>query len=240
VRAGVTVIFAGGAPSALAAKAATGTTPIVFMTGVDPVALGLVDSLNLPGHNLTGVTGLGVEIRPKRLELLQKLIPAATTVALLVDPTEPTSVRLSDLRAAALALGLQMPLLEASSEADFDRVFARLPQLGANALLIGGANFFNSRVKQLAALALQYRVPASYPSREFAEASGLTSYGTVRTELFRQAGVYVGRILKGEKPADLPVQQSTRMELVINLKTARALGLTIPETLLATADKVIQ
>jgi putative ABC transport system substrate-binding protein len=240
VRDRVTVIFAAGAPSALAAKAATGTIPIVFVTAVDPVALGLVASLNLPGDNLTGVTQLGVEIGPKRLELLHKVIPAATTVALLVDPTEPTSVRSGDLQTAARTLGLQMPLLEASSEADFDRVFARLPQLGADALLIAGANFFNGRLEQLAELALRNRVPASYPSREFTAAGGLTSYGTDRAETYRQAGVYAGRVLSGEKPADLPVMQPTKLEFVINQKTAKALGLIVPPSLLAVADEVIE
>jgi putative ABC transport system substrate-binding protein len=210
------------------------------VTGVDPVALGLVASLNLPGHNLTGVTRLGVEIGPKRLELLHKLIPAAATVALLVDPTEPTSVRLSELQEAARSLGLQMPLLEASNEVDIDRVFASLPRVAADALLIGGANFFGGRVEQLAALALRYRVPASYTDPEFTIAGGLTSYGTDRPEVWRQAGVYTGRVLSGEKPEKLPVMQATKFKFVINLKTAKALGLTVPPGLLISADEVIE
>jgi len=213
----------------------------MFFTSGDPVQLGLVASLNRPGGNLTGATSLGVEVGPKQLELLHELIPAATTVAVLVNPTNANAETLSsDLHAAARILGLQLHVLRANSERDFDTVFATLVHLRAGALVIGADNFFASRSKQLAALALRQAVPTIYPFREFSAAGGLMSYGGSSTDIYRLGGSYTGRILKGEQPADLPVQQSTKVELIINLKTANALGLEVPPTLLARADEVIE
>jgi putative ABC transport system substrate-binding protein len=234
------VIIANG-PAAVAAKAATTTIPIVFYSGGDPVEQGLVASLNRPGGNLTGVTTLNTAVGPKRLELLHELVPTASTIALLVHPTGPNAETLSrDLQAAASTLGLQLHLLHASTDRDFDSVFATLGQLRDVALVIGNDAFFTARVEQLAALAIRYAVPANYQFREFAVAGGLMSYGANLADAWHLMGVYTGRILKGEKPADLPIVQPTKFELIINLKTAKALGLTIPETLLATADEVIQ
>jgi putative tryptophan/tyrosine transport system substrate-binding protein len=242
VRRQVTVIVADSTPGALAAKVATATIPIVFSLGSNPVEVGLVASLNRPGGNLTGVTTLNVEVGPKRLELLHELVPTATVVALLVNPTSPNLAETTakDLRAAARTLGLQIHVLHASAERDFDTVFATLVQLRAGALVIGSDAFFDSRSEQLAALAVRHAVPAIYQFREFAAAGGLMSYGGSYTDPFRQAGVYTGRILKGEKPADLPIQQSSKVELFINLKTARALGLNFPPALLGRADEVIE
>jgi putative tryptophan/tyrosine transport system substrate-binding protein len=242
VRRQVTVIVAlGGIASAVAAKAATTTIPIVFAIGVDPVEAGLVTSMNRPGGNLTGVTDLNVELVPKRLELLHALVPTTTIVAALVNPTNPNAKTLSgDLQAAARTLGLQPHVLHASTERDFDTVFATLVQLRAGALLIGGDGFFSSRSEKLATLALRHAVPTIYQTREFAAAGGLMSYGANRAEDYRLAGIYIGKILKGAKPADLPVQQPTKFELVINQKTAKALGLKIPDTLRFTADEVIE
>jgi putative tryptophan/tyrosine transport system substrate-binding protein len=243
VRREVTVIVAvTGTPPALAAKAATATIPIVFATAGDPVALGLVASLNRPGGNLTGVATLTVELGPKQLEVLGELVPTATIIALLVNPTNPTNAeRLSrDLQAAARTLGLQLHVLHASTERDFDAVFASLPRLRAGALVIGSDPFFNSRSQKLVALALHHAMPTMYPFREYAMAGGLISYGNSFADAHRQVGVYTGSILKGAKPADLPVQQATKVELIVNLKTAKALGLTVPPTLLARADEVIE
>jgi putative ABC transport system substrate-binding protein len=243
VRRKVTVIAAvTGTPPALAAKAATTTIPIVFVTAGDPVALGLVASLNRPGGNLTGVATLTVELGAKQLEVLRELVPTATIIALLVNPTNPTNAeRLSrDLQAAAAAVGLQLHVLHASTERDFDAVFASLPRLRADALVIGSDPFFNSRNQQLVALAMRYAMPTMYPFREYAMAGGLISYGNSFADAHRQVGVYTGRILKGAKPADLPVQQATKVELIVNLKTAKALGLTVPLTLLGRADEVIE
>jgi ABC-type uncharacterized transport system substrate-binding protein len=242
VRRQVTVIVADSTPGALAAKVATATIPIVVSLGSNPLEVGLVASLNRPGGNLTGVTTLNVEVGPKRLELLHELVPTATVVALLVNPTSPNLAETTakDLRAAARTLGLQIHILHASAERDFDTVFATLVKLRAGALVIGSDAFFDSRSEQLAALAVRHAVPAIYQFREFAAAGGLTSYGGSYTDPFRQAGVYTGRILKGEKPADLPIQQSSKVELFINLKTARALGLNFPPALLGRADEVIE
>jgi putative ABC transport system substrate-binding protein len=241
VRRQVAVIAAIGGPSAPAAKAATTTIPIVFLMATDPVEMGLVASLNRPGGNITGVVSLNVEMAPKRLELLREMVPAATTMALLVNPTNHTAVALSrDVQAAARVLGIKLHVLHASTEADFDRAFAALAQQRAGALIIGTDVFFNSRGQQLGALALRHRVPAIYQYRDFVTAGGLASYGANLPELFRQVGAYAGRILKGDKPAELPVQQTTKAELIINLDTAKALGVTVPLVLLGRADEVIE
>src|SRR6516225_4372783 len=236
------LVTAGGTASALAAKAATGEIPIVFGIGADPVDVGLVASLNRPGGNVTGVTNLNIEVAPKRLELLHELLPSATIMALLVNPAvpalaEPTS-RVS--QAAAQALGLQLHILHASNESDFDAIFENLIQLHADALVIGPDNLFSAHSEQLAALAVRHALPAVYEFRRFAAAGGLMSYGSSETEYYRLVGTYVGRVLKGDKPADLPVQQSTKVELIINLKTANALGITVPLPLLARADEIFE
>jgi putative ABC transport system substrate-binding protein len=238
VRRPVSVIAATGSiSSALAAKSATVTIPIVFYVGVNPVELGLVASLNQPGGNLTGVTTLGRELSPKRLELLHELVPAATDFGMLVNPR---ATDFAPEEAAARSLGLQVHRLPAGTEADFDTAFATLARLKAGGLAIGADDFFVSHSAQLAALALRHAMPAISQLHEFAEAGGLMSYGTDNAEMYRRVGTYVARILKGEKPADLLVQQATKVELTINLKTARALGLTVPITLLGRADEVIE
>jgi len=236
------IVAAGGTPSALAAKAATTTIPIVFGVAVDPVEVGLVTSLNLPGGNLTGVTNLNAEVGPKRLELLHELLPAATSIAVLVDPTGPALAEafVRDLKVAARTLSLKLHILHASSERDFDAVFASLAQLRAAALIIGPGTIFAAHSEQLAALTLRHAVPTVFQYRPFAAAGGLLSYGSSETEYYRLVGIYAGRILKGEKPGALPVQQSTKVELIVNLKTARAFGLTVPLTLLGRADEVIE
>jgi len=238
----VTVIAATSTPAALAAKAATSTVPIVFTTGGDPIKLGLVASLGRPGGNLTGVTTLNVEVGPKRLELARELFPGATTFALLVNPASPLAATVSkDLQAVADTLGVRLHVLHASTEADFEAAFATAAQLRAAALVISTADpLFNSHAAQLGALALRHRVPAIYQYREFAAAGGLMSYGGYATDTYRLGGVYTGRILKGEKPADLPVQQATKVELIINLKTAKALGITVPVPLSGRADELIE
>jgi ABC-type uncharacterized transport system substrate-binding protein len=234
-------VIAANTPAALSAKAATTAIPIVFLTAADPVEAGLVASLNRPGGNLTGFSILNVELGPKRLELLRELVPTLSVVTLLINPTHPAAETASkDLQAAARTLGLKFHILHASAEQDFDKVFATLTQLRADALLIAADAFFVSRSEQLAALTVRHAVPAISLSREFAVAGGLMSYGSSTTDAYRQIGVYVGRILKGEKPVDLPVQQITKVELIINLKTARALGLTVSLPLLGRADEVIE
>jgi putative tryptophan/tyrosine transport system substrate-binding protein len=242
VRRQVTVIATpGSTAAALAAKAATATIPIVFQIGTDPVELGLVASLNRPGGNLTGVTSLNAELGPKRLEVLHELVPAATVMGLLVNPTDNPNLesQLRDLQAAARTLGLpQLHVLHASTERDFDGAFAELVQLRAGGLVIGANTLFS--IEQLAELAIRHAVPAISPYRDFAAAGGLMSYGGSLPDQHRLVGNYTGRILKGEKPADLPVQQVTKVELVINMKTAKALGLTFPITLLGRADEVIE
>jgi putative tryptophan/tyrosine transport system substrate-binding protein len=241
VRQKVAVIAATGNTPALAAKAATTTIPIVFVTGTDPVQAGLVASLNRPGGNVTGITSLGVELGPKRLELLHEVVPHATAIALLVNPANRSSeIQVKNFQAAALRLGRDLHILRASSEQDIDAAFATLVRLRAGALVIAPESFFNSRSEQLAALSIRHSVPAIYTYRPFAMAGGLMSYGANITEAFRQAGVYVGRILKGEKPADMPVQQSAEVELIVNLKTARSLGLAVPMSVLGRADEVIE
>ncbi|HXW42594.1 MAG TPA: ABC transporter substrate-binding protein [Xanthobacteraceae bacterium] len=242
VRAQVAAIFASGLEATLAAKAATAAIPIVFETAADPVKLGLVASLNRPGGNVTGITQQAEEILPKRLELLHELLPAAHAMALLVNPTAPILAEPQAHRAQAAAdtLGLELHVLNASSERDFDTAFAKLKELQARGLIIAGDAFFTSHSDQLAALTVRHAVAAVYQWREFAAAGGLMSYGSSITETHRLAGIYAGRVLKGDKPADLPVQQATKVELYINLKTAKALGINVPLTLLGRADEVIE
>jgi putative ABC transport system substrate-binding protein len=236
----VTVIVA-NSPGVLPIKAAVTTIPIVFTTASDPVQVGLVRSLSRPGGNVTGVTNLGVELMPKRLEVAHELLPAATLIGVLVNPTHPqTEAVLKDLHAAANTLGLQLHVLNASTERDFDVAFASLVQLRASALVMAPDGFFLSRSEQLAALAVRNAVPTIFQDRAFVAAGGLMSYGGSTADSYRVARVYTGRILKGEKPADLPVQQVTKLELIINLKVANALGLTVPLTLRARADEVIE
>jgi putative ABC transport system substrate-binding protein len=241
VRRRVALIVANG-PAARTATAATTTIPIVFSAGFDPVEVGLVASLNRPAGNITGVSILDVELGPKRLELLHELVPTTTIIAALVNPTDParadTTAR--GFQAAASALGLQLHVLRASTDLDLTTAFASLAPLRAGGLVIGGEPFFNSRSEQLGALSIRHVVPTIYQNRAFAAAGGLMSYGGSITGAYLTAGIYTGRILKGEKPADLPVQQSTKVEMIINLKTARALGLTVPLPLIGRADEVIE
>jgi putative tryptophan/tyrosine transport system substrate-binding protein len=241
VRHQVALIVAIGAAASLAAKAATTTLPIVFETAGDPVKLGLAGSLSRPGGNLTGVTQLGEEATPKRLELLHELLPTARVMALLVNPAEPlTESQVHVSLAAAKTLGLELNVLNASTERDFDAAFAKLAELRAGGLTIAGASVFTSHIEQLAALTVRHRIPAVYQRREFAAAGGLVSYGTNIADTHRLVGIYTGRVLKGEKPADLPVQQATKVELYINLKTAKALGITVPLPLSGRADELIE
>ncbi len=243
VRRRVNVIVApGSTPAALAAKAATATIPIVFQVGIDPVAAGLVTSLARPGGNVTGITNINTELVSKRLELLRELVPKATVVALLVNPTSPEIAESvsKDLQRTAGNLGLQLHILQATSERDFDSVFATLAQLQVGALVIAPDAFFISRSEQLGALTARHAIPAITQFREFAAAGGLMSYGGSFSEPVRQVGIYAGRILKGEKPDNLPVQQPMKVELVINLKTAKALGITVPQSVQNRADEVIE
>src|SRR5215469_5368307 len=236
----VTAILA-NTPAVRPAQAATKTIPIVFITGADPVAFGLVASLSRPGGNLTGIASLVDEVGPKRLELLHELLPNATIVGLLINPTNPrAAVQAREAQAASHALGQEMHILNASTESEIDTTFATFGQMRAAAVVFVNDALFNSRLDQLAALAARHAIPAISPWREFALAGGLMSYGINQPDLYRQAAIYMGRILKGEKPADLPVQQSTKVELIVNLKTAKALGLTVPLSLLGRADEIIQ
>jgi putative ABC transport system substrate-binding protein len=241
VRHQVTMIIANG-PAALTAKAATSTIPIVFVAGFDPVQMGLVASLNRPGGNVTGVTILDVEPGPKRLELLHELVPGANDIAALVNSKDPkrAEITANELISAARPLGLQLHVLQAGSVRDFDSVFADMVKFRAGGLVIGGDPFFNNRREELGALAFQHAIPAIYQFREFAASGGLASYGASLTDAYHLVGIYAGRILKGEKPADLPVQQATKVELIINLKNAKALGIAIPLPLLGRADEVIE
>jgi putative ABC transport system substrate-binding protein len=241
VRRRVSVIAATGTPTALAAKAATDTIPIVFETAGDPIKLGLVASLNRPGGNITGVTQLSSELVSKRLGLLHDLIPAAKIVGLLVNPTDPRAeTQTTDTEEAAQALGLRIDVLNASTEAEINTAIASLRELRAGALLVGTGELFRRRVELIPALAMALGIPVIYQYREYAAPGGLISYGTSLTDAYRLAGVYSGRVLKGEKPADLPAMRPTKFELVINLKTAKALGLNIPPGVLAIADEVIE
>jgi putative tryptophan/tyrosine transport system substrate-binding protein len=242
VRRQVAIITTTGTPETLAAKAETRKIPIVFQVGTDPADIGLVPSLKRPGGNLTGVFNLNAEVGPKRLELLRELLPTAPVMALLVNPTSPTLAETlsRDVQAAAHILGVQLHRLQASNEREIDDAFAALAQLRASALVIAPDVFFNTRSEQLAALTLRHAMPAIYQFRAFAAAGGLMSYGGDLTDSYRQVGLYTGRILKGANPADLPVHQATKVELIINLKTAKALGLELPPTLLARADEVIE
>lgn len=241
VRRQVSVIAATSTPANLVAKNATSTIPIVFTTATDPVQIGLVTSLNHPGGNVTGVTQTNAEMAPKRLQLLHELVPTASVIALLVNPANPTvGETTKELQAAARSLGLELHVLDVSTEHDLDEVFPKLIQLRAGGLVISGGPFFASRSEQLAALALRHAVPTIYQDREFAVAGGLVSYGSAPTETYRLAGIYTGRVLKGDKPADLPVQQATKVELFINLKTAKTLGVNVPNTLIGRADEVIE
>jgi ABC-type uncharacterized transport system substrate-binding protein len=237
----VTVIVAFTTPAARAAKAATATVPIVFTTISDPVQIGLVASLSQPGGNVTGMSTLSVEVGPKLLEVLHEVVPKATKIALLVNPTNPNSETESKkLQAAASTRGLRLQVLNASTERDIDTAFETLGQLGADGLIIIRDAFFQTRIEQFAALSVRHVTPTIFQDRAFAVAGGLMSYSSSDEDLYRQAGVYTGRILKGDKPADLPVVQSTKVELVINLKTAKALGLNVPNTLIGRADEVIE
>jgi putative tryptophan/tyrosine transport system substrate-binding protein len=235
------IVATGGGLSALAAKAATPTIPIVFSTASDPVALGLVAGLNRPGGNATGVFILANSLEAKRLGLLHEMVPHASTIAMLLNPQAPgAQAQFAEVQDAARTIGRPIAVLNATSEADLDAAFATLSELRAGALLVAADPFFNSRREQLIALAMRHAIPAIYEFREFPLAGGLVSYGTSLVNAYHQVGDYTGRILKGEKPSDLPVVQPTKFELVINLKTANALGLTIPQTLLVGADEVIE
>jgi ABC-type uncharacterized transport system substrate-binding protein len=238
----VAVLFAaGGPPSALAAKSATRTIPIVFMGGADPVKAGLVASLNRPGGNATGVVNIETELTAKRLELLRELVPTAALIAVLFNPASPTAeTQVVEVERAARTLGQQISVFHARSESEIDGAFAAIVERHADALFVSGDPLFTSRRARLVALAAQYAIPASYSFRDFSLAGGLMSYGADLLDVHRHAGVYAGRILKGEKPADLPILQPTKFNFVINLKTARALGLDVPLTLLALADEVIE
>jgi putative tryptophan/tyrosine transport system substrate-binding protein len=234
------VILAAGDAAAGAAKDATSMIPIVFVSGA-PIEFGLVASLARPGGNLTGVSIVTFELMPKRLELLSELVPQAGAVALLVNPNNSTTERvIRDVQEAARVKGVQLHIVNAGSESEIDAALASLAQRQAGALLVSREAFFNSRREQLVALAARYAVPAIYPCGEFAAAGGLISYGPSLTAALRQVGIYTGKILKGAKPADLPVQQPTTFELVVNLKTAKALGLAVPQSILARADEVIE
>jgi putative tryptophan/tyrosine transport system substrate-binding protein len=237
----VAVIATNEFGTTLAAKAATTTIPIVFRTGVDPVQAGLVASLNRPGGNLTGVTALNTELSAKRLELLHEFLPTATIMAALINPSAASGEPVArELQAASHVLGLEVHVVHATTEQDFETAFATLSGLRASGLVITGGQLYVAQAERLAALALSHAVPAIFQVREFAAAGGLMSYGASRSESYRIVGVYAGRILKGEKPADLPVQQATKVELIINLKTAQSLGLNVPQLLLGRTDEIIE
>jgi putative ABC transport system substrate-binding protein len=235
------VVAPGGAPVALAAKSATTAIPVVFEMGGDPVVLGIVDSLARPGGNLTGVSSLSVEVSPKRLEFMHEVLPTAAVIAVVANPTSPTApLQLKNLYTASKTLGVQLHVLHASTEREFDSAFTALSQLRAAGLVFTSDPYFANRSQQLAALAVRHAVPAITQSRDFPMAGGLMSYGGDFTQSHRHAGIYAGRVLKGEKPSDLPVQQVTKVELFINLKAAATLGITIPTSLIGGADAVIE
>jgi ABC-type uncharacterized transport system substrate-binding protein len=235
------IVAAGGPPSALAAKAASSTIPIVLVFGADPVRLGLIESLNRPGGNVTGVTFLTTELMAKRLELLRQLVPQATTIAYLVDPRSPSSEgMLRDTLAAAGMLGRKLAVVEARSDRDFEPAFATFVERQAGALVVAPSQLFDSNRDQLVALAARHKIPTIYQAREYVVDGGLMSYGASYGDTFRVAGLYVGQILRGDKPANLAFQQATKLELVINLKTAKALGLELPLSLMISADEVIE
>jgi putative ABC transport system substrate-binding protein len=238
----VAVIVATTTPAALAVKAATTTIPVVFETGADPITVGLVASLNHPGGNFTGVTQTNAEITPKRLQLLHELLPMAKVFVLLVNPSDPANAERNrqEVQAAASSLGLQLHILDIRSDADIDQAFEKLVKMQASGVVVGSGPFFVSRTEKLAALGARHAVPIIYEFRRFAAAGGLISYGSEITEAYRLTGTYTGRILKGDKPADLPVQQATRVELIINLRTAKALGIAVPNTIVGRADEVIE
>jgi putative tryptophan/tyrosine transport system substrate-binding protein len=237
----VAVIASAFFPATLAAKAATSTIPIVFITGVDPVAAGLVASLARPGGNLTGLSNFNTRLIAKRLELLHQIVPRADTIAVLVNPKSPATQTIeAEARAAAQVLGLRMDVLVASTEDGIDAAFGTAIQRGVGALLVGGDAYFNSRRAQFIALAARHRLPANFDRKEIAIDGGLMSYGMNNFDIYRQVGIYTGQILKGAKPADLSVQQPTKVELVVNLKTARSLGLELPTSVLLSADEVIE
>ena len=242
VNRGVAVIVAGGTPAAMVAKAVVKTIPVVFAVAVDPVEVGLVPSLNHPGGNLTGITNLNVEMGPKKLEVVRELLPAATRVAVLLNPSSPLSLPfLTHLQPAAKAMGFQLDVVQASKDSDFEPAFAKVKDdLKADALVLAPDTFYNMRVQQIAKLALQYRVPVIQQYRPFVAAGGLVSLGSDESEYYRLVGTYAGRILKGDKPGDLPVQRSTKFELLINSTTAKTLGIKVPLSLLGRADEVIE
>jgi putative ABC transport system substrate-binding protein len=238
---GVNIIAALSTPAAMAAEASKTTIPIIFDTAGDPVRLGLVASLNRPGRNITGVSQLGSELVAKRLGLMHDLIPQATIIGLLVNPADPrTRTQVRDMQEAARALGLQINVLNASTETEIASAFAKLAELRTGALVVGTGELFNSRPEQLAELAARQRIPTIYQAREFVAAGGLLSYGASRVDAYRQVGIYVGRVLKGEKAADLPVGRSTKFDLVMNVNTAKSLGLTVPPGVMAIIDEVIE
>ena len=235
------LVAPGGAPAALAAKSVTATIPVVFEMGGDPVALGVVRSLNRPEGNLTGVSSLSVALGPKRIEVLHEVLPTAATIAVVVNPTSPTAdAQRANMDEAAKRLGLRLHVLHASTEQEFEAVFAALPQLGASGLAFTSDPCYANRSEQLARLAVRHGIPAVHQSRDFTLAGGLMSYGGNFVQSHQQAGAYAGRILRGEKPSDLPVREVTGVELFINLKAARAFGITVPRTLLTRADEVIE
>src|SRR6516165_10369597 len=238
----VAVIFAGGTPASLAAKAVATTIPVIFETSADPIKLGLVASLDRPGGNLTGATQLNVEVAPKRLELLRELLPTARVIALLINPADTalSDAQMKEVLAAARAFRLELPVLKADSEQEFEAVFRSLTQLRAEGLVIAAGGLFTTHAEQLAKLTVRHTMPAIYKGREFAAAGGLLSYGSDLAESYRLAGIQVGQVLKGDKPADLPVQQATKIELYINLKTAKALGINVPLPLSGRADELFE
>jgi ABC-type uncharacterized transport system substrate-binding protein len=242
IRRQVAVIAATSTPAAIAAKVATATIPIVFETGADPVQLGLVSNLSRPGGNLTGVTQTSVETMPKRLQVLHELVPAARVMALLVNPADATlsDAYIREAQVAARVLGVELHIVKASSETEFDGAFAKVKELRTEGLVISGGALFTGSGERLAALTLRHAVPAAFASREFVAAGGLVAYGSAVADAYRLAGVYTGRILAGDKPADLPVQQATKVEMYINLKTAKTLGINVPNTLIGRADEVIE